>query len=295
MSEPDLYALLGVSREADADAIKKAYRRKALELHPDRNPGDQAAEEGFKAASEAYQVLSDPQKRALYDRHGMAGVRAGTGGFQEAQDVFSHFQDIFADFFGFSGGAGFDPRAYRTAPRRGADLRLMMRVSLDEAYEGLKREFDLEVEGADGRRETRKVRVAVPAGIDSGQTLRVSGQGQPGMNGGPAGHLYVTVEVEGHELYQREGADLLYELELSFPQAVLGDEIEVPLLGGGMKKLKVPAGTQAGETLVVQEAGMPRLNGRGRGRLICIAHVTVPKRLSGKAKKLVKQLAEELS
>ncbi len=291
----ELYERLGVSRNASADEIKKAYRRKALELHPDRNPGDAAAEEAFKAASEAYQILSDSQKRAIYDRYGMDGLRAGGGGFQDAADIFSHFQDIFSDFFGGNiGGFGVDPRVARNAPRRGSDLRLMLRITLAEAADGVQREFDVRVADARGAEEPRKVRVSVPAGIDTGQTLRVSGQGQPGLNGGPPGNLYVTIDIEAHERFEREGADLLTHLDVSFAQAALGAKLEATLLSGDTKRVEVPAGTQPGDAIVIEGAGMPKLERRGRGRLICVVRLKVPKRLNSKAKKLVKELAAAL-
>jgi molecular chaperone DnaJ len=351
MVKRDYYELLGVARSATQDEIKKAYRRLALELHPDRNPGDPEAEEKFKQTSEAYQVLSDPQKRQVYDRFGHQGLEgAGYEGFGDIHDVFSHFQDIFGDFFG-GGLGGF--RTRREAPTRGADLRTVVHLTLEEAAFGVKKELDLAhpspceacrgTGAAEGERITcatcggrgqvahargvfvlsttcpqcsgegavakapcapchgrgdvdvsRRVKVNIPSGVDSGQTLRLAGQGQPGRLGGPSGHLYVTVDVEPHSVFQRDGYDLEYALRVSFPEAAMGAKLPVPTLEGKEHTVKLAAGTQPGDTVVVQGQGVPRLDGRGRGDLIVNVHVEVPTKLSRHAKKLIKELSEEL-
>ena len=344
MAKRDYYEVLGVDRGAGAPAIKKAYRKLALELHPDRNPGDAAAEERFKEATEAYQVLSDAKKRDTYDRYGHAGLRGQDLG--DFQDVFSHFQDLFGEFFGFGMGGG----RRRGGAARGGDIRTVTTLSLAEAAFGVKKDLELrhpapctacggsgaeggdletcascggvgqvatsrgiftvattcptcqgrgvrakapckECEGGGDVPVERTVKVTIPAGVDSGQTLRLTGQGQAGRAGGPAGHLYVTVEVEADERFHRDGFDLVHELPLSFPQAALGAEVEVPTLEGSPEPLRVPAGVQPGDTLVVRGLGVPRLDGRGRGDLIAVVQVIVPKKLSSRARELLEELA----
>jgi molecular chaperone DnaJ len=346
MHKRDYYEVLGVDRTASPNEVKKAYRRLALELHPDRNPGNPAAEERFKEASEAYQVLSDADKRQIYDRFGHQGL-AGQGyqGFHDMQDVFSHFQDIFGEFFGF----GMSGRR-RGGPARGADVKAVVELTLKEAAFGTKKEIDLahpvpcnacNGTGAEGGRlencqtcggagqvahsrgiftvattcpscqgrgsiatkrcnectgsgqvaAERKVKINVPPGIDSGQTLRLPSQGQPGRAGGPPGHLYVEVEVAADPRFQRDGFDLVHELHVSFPQAALGAELEIPTLDDKPEKLRVPAGVQPGDTLVLKGLGVPRLDGRGRGDLIALVQVDVPKELSPRAKQLLEELA----
>lgn len=353
MEKPDYYELLGVDRSADERTLKKAYRKLALELHPDRNPGNQEAEEEFKLCAEAYGVLSDPEKRRVYDRFGHAGLTNGGGaGFQDVSDVFSHFQDIFGDIFGGFGGGR---RASATSPSRGADIRAGLRLTLVEAAAGVQKELSLEhptpcpscdgtgAEGAKldvcsacggrgqvatrqgmfvmsatcpacrghgasaktpcgdchGRGEVateRKVKLSVPAGVDSGQTLRLAGQGQAGARGGPTGNLYVTIEVEPDDRFERNGYDLLHELHVSFPQAALGAKIDVAPLdpAGAPIPVKVHAGVQPGDSIMVRGEGIPRLDGRGRGDLVCVVQVDVPRELSPKARALIEQLAETL-
>ncbi len=350
MAKRDYYEVLGVTRQVSEQDLKRAYRKLALELHPDRNPGNAEAEEKFKEASEAFQVLSDPDKRAAYDRFGHAGVSGSGQGFNDIQDIFSQFSDIFSDFFG---GGAFGGRS-RGGPQRGSDLRTVVRLSLKEAAFGVKREIPLahpgpcqtcDGSGAENGRRTvcprckgagqvahargpfllqsacpscqgvgstaenpckncrgsgrveieRTVKVTFPAGIDDGQTLRVPNQGLTGTQGGPAGHLYVDVAIEPDPRYQRDGADLVYGLEVSFPEAALGTEVEVPGLDDEAIKVKVPSGVQPGETVVVRGKGIPQLNRNSRGDLIVVVQVAVPKKLSRKAKKLLEELKEELT
>lgn len=353
MSKPDYYEVLGVARSASEQELKKAYRRVALECHPDRNPDDPEAEERFKLASEAFQVLSDPQKRQVYDRFGHQGLEGrGYQGFGDIGDVFSHFQDIFGEFFGGGFGGFGSRRRRREAPSRGADIRTVVRLTLKEAAFGTQKELDIahptpctDCKGTgakDGRHETcsacggrgqiahargafvltttcgscggegvvargrcptcggrgevnteRKVRLTVPAGVDEGQTLRLANQGQAGRMNGPPGHLYVTVQIEPDERFTRDGYDLVHELHVSFPQAALGADVDVPTLEG-TETIRIPAGCQPGDTMVVKGAGIPRLDGRGRGDLIAVIQVDVPKKLSRKAKKLLEQLADTL-
>ncbi|AKF08833.1 molecular chaperone DnaJ [Sandaracinus amylolyticus] len=348
MAKRDYYEVLGVERTATLAEIKKAYKKLALELHPDRNPGDATAEERFKEASEAYGVLQDQEKRAVYDRYGHQGLQ-GQAGFGNVDDIFSSFQEIFGDLFGFGGGFG-GGRARRDGPTRGADLRTGVVLTMAEAAFGAQKEVTVQFPspctacdgtGAEGgkvqvcqtckgagqvaharggfflgttcptchgmgriatkacaecggRAEVpveRKVKVAIPGGIDEGQSLRLAGQGQPGRKGGPAGHLYVTVQIEPDPRFVRDGNELLHELHVSFTQAALGASLKVPTLDGEAE-LKLPAGMQPGEHVKVRGQGIPRLDGRGRGDLVCVIQVDVPKKLSAKAKKLLLELQE---
>lgn len=347
MAKRDYYEVLGVQKDAAASDIKKSYRKLALELHPDRNPDNPAAEEEFKAASEAFQVLSDAKKRATYDQYGHAGLSGQGAGFHDVQDIFSQFGDMFTDFFGGRGGG-------RGGPQRGADLRTRIRLTLKEAAFGVKKEVELEHPGpcedcdgsgaengdrkvcahckgsgqvahargpfllqstcpncqgagstiqtpckpCKGRGEvdiSRRVKVTFPEGIDVGQTLRVPGKGLNGTAGGPAGHLFVEVQVEDHPDFEREGYHLISSLKVTFPEAALGTKRKVKTLEGDEVQLDVPAGTQPGEHIVLERRGVPHLNRGGRGDLVFAVQVAVPKKLSGKAKKLLKELANTLA
>ncbi len=355
MSEPNYYELLGVSREASEAEIKRAYRRLALELHPDRNPDDPGAAERFKAVTEAYEVLSDPRKRRRYDAFGRAGLR---GGGLEVEEVFRQVEDIFGDFFGGFGSAGFHgapPHGPR--PRPGADLEVRLEISLLEAARGGVHEVPLRhpapcdacegtgaqegrlvscgtcggrgqvqragglgglfvisspcpacrgegqrpaapceaCEGRGMRIQERAVRVRVPSGIGSGQTLRLTGQGAPGTLGAPSGNLYVHVRVRPDERFERRGDDLLASLRVNLAEAALGCRREVPaLLSEEPLHVEVPAGIQPGEEILVPGEGMPRLDGRGRGDLRLHVEVEVPKHLSRKARRLLERLRDEL-
>ena len=357
MPKPDYYEVLEVTREVTTVELKKAYRKKALEYHPDRNPENPEAEEKFKLCEEAYTILSDEQKRQVYDRYGHAGLGGGGAqGFGDVGDIFSQIQDIFGDLFGGGGGFGFGGFGRRrrdpNAPTRGADVRTDVSLSLREAAFGTTRQIDLshptpceacsgtgakggelqscdtcggrgqvaraqgafvmtttcpacrgrgatakdtcdECEGAGQVDSERVVKVNVPGGVDTGQSLRLSGRGQEGTRGGPAGDLYVTVHVERDEDFERDGFNLVHRLTLTYPQAALGAKLEVPALEEEedvVQTIKVPSGTQNGETLVIRGAGVPRLNGRGRGNLICVVEVEVPKKLSREQKRLLKEL-----
>lgn len=351
MAKRDYYEVLGVAREADQRTIKKAYRQKAMELHPDRNPDSPEAEELFKEASEAYAVLSDEQKKARYDQYGHAGLEGGAG-FQNTADVFTHFQDIFGDLFGMGGFRQRRP----DGPRAGADVRTGLQLDLAEAAAGVEKELplnhaqpcdDCEGTGAkDGKLDRctvcggsgqvqhrqgffvvqttcpqcrgagvlpgdpcetcsgsgevakeRVVKVTIPPGIDDGQSLRLTGQGQAGRRGGPPGNLYVEIQIEPHELYERHGEDLVHQLTLSFPEAALGTTREVAQIAGlddEPHKVRVPAGIQPGDTIQVRGAGMPRLQRKGRGDLICVVQVDVPRELSERARELIEELGETM-
>ncbi len=352
MAKRDYYEVLGVARGVGAAELKRAYRKLALKHHPDRNQDDPEAAERFKEVSEAYQVLSDPDKREVYDRFGHEGLRGGGAGFQDVGDIFTHFQDIFGDFFG-GGMGGFGGRRRRDGPTRGGDVRTRIELTLEEAVFGAEREIELRhptpcgdcrgtgakngelttcascggrgqvahrrgafvlqttcsacrgtgttigapCETCKGRGEVaseRKVRVNIPPGIDHGQTLRLAGQGQAGARGGPPGNLYVEVVVQPDERFERDGLDLVYEVNLSFPQAALGAKVQVPSLRSGEEpvELRIPPGVQPGETLVIRGAGVPRLDGRGRGDLVCVVQVEVPKELSPRAQELIEELAK---
>jgi molecular chaperone DnaJ len=358
MSKRCFYEVLGVAREASTEEIRKSYKREALKHHPDRNQGDSAAEAKFKEANEAYQVLSDDQKRQIYDQFGHEGLQGGGGGGQDMGDMFSHMQDLFSEMF--SGGFGFGGGGKRQQRGRGADLRVQQRLTLQEAAFGTKREVtvrapspctDCEGSGAkagtkpetcaqcrgsgqvssargfvmftspcgkcggqgavikhpcktcEGRgavEKTRKVMVQFPAGLDAGQRLRVSGQGMAGVRGAPAGDLYVEIDVEEDGRFERDGADLVTRVKVSFTEAALGAEIPVPALvpvgheGETTVNVSVPPGTQPGTPIALKNQGVPRLDGRGRGTLVAVIEVDVPITLTENARKLLAQLDDEL-
>ena len=359
MSEKrDYYEVLSVERIASSEEVRKAYKREALKHHPDRNPGDASAETKFKACNEAYQVLSDDEKRRIYDQFGHAGLDGGGG--QGVGDVFAHMQDLFSEMFSGGGFGGFQGGQQRRQAR-GGDLRMQARLSLREAAFGIKREVMVHApvrcddcngtgakagtkpetcghcrgsghvsnargfvmfttpcpkcagqgvvikhscKGCEGRgavEKARKVVVAFPPGIDAGQRLRVPGQGMPGPMGAPAGDLYVEIDVEEDTRFERDGADLVTRFHVSFADATIGAEVRVPALGDADSKedqptvaLKIPSATQSGSVFTIKNQGIPRLDGRGRGSLIGVVQVDVPTELSEHAKKLVRELDEEL-
>ncbi|MET0792116.1 MAG: molecular chaperone DnaJ [Polyangiaceae bacterium] len=358
MSEKrDFYVVLSVSREASDDEIRKAYRQAALKHHPDRNPGDAAAEVKFKEATEAYSVLSDAEKRQAYDRFGHAGL-SGQGGFDfngaGMGDILSHFQDMFSDFFGGFGGQGQQGGRRKRGPDRGQDVRVEATISLKDALLGGKHEINVSgaapcdtcngsgaepgtktetctqcrgsgqvtaqrgfimfsspcarcrgtgqylpspcatCHGAGAVERQRKVLVAIPGGIDSGQRLRVPGQGMPGPNNLPAGDLYVDIEVESDERFERQGADLGTRASISFAEAALGSKVEIKLPDDTLISAEVQPGTQPNSVIVVRGKGMPRLDRHGRGDLHVAVSVRVPTKLSKQAKKLLRELETEL-
>jgi molecular chaperone DnaJ len=345
------YEVLGVSRSASDDEIRKTYRQCALKFHPDRNPNDPSATAKFKEATEAFSVLSDAQKRARYDQFGHAGID-GAGGFDfqgaGIGDIFSQFQDLFSEFF--AGGQ----RGRRQGPRRGGDLRIQERLALKDAVLGCKREVVVRAPAAcetcsgsgatpgSGRQtcgtcrgagqvstargfvmfsstcptcqgegstlrdpcakcrgaghveRTRKVLVTFPAGIDNNQRLRVPGQGLPGPMGGGAGDLYVDVELEADERFERDGQDLFTRTHVSFADAALGTTVRVPMLDETDLEVELPPGTQPGEVMSIKGKGVPRIDGRGRGVLHVQVQVEVPRNLSSRAKALLTELEEEI-
>lgn len=357
----DAYEILGVSRTASADEIRKAYRQAALKHHPDRNAGDPSAAERFKEATESFQVLSDDQRRRVYDQFGWAGLEGGGGGFPggvDLGDLFGNFQDLFSEFFGGGGGGG-GRGARSRGPRRGPDLRVLERLTLREAAFGCKREIALQFpapcekcegsgaapgsapvacstcrgsgqvsnargfvmftapcpncrgegriiktpcpacHGAGEQARSKKIVVGFPAGIDEGQILRVSGQGVPSPNGGPAGDVLVQVEVTPDPRFERHGADLATKVKVSFLDAMLGANVPVESLDGEPLTLELAAGTQPGHVSVVRGRGVPRLDGKGRSRgaLHVVIDVEIPAAgaLSARARELVEALRVELT
>lgn len=347
MAKQDYYELLGISRSASADDIKKAYRKLARQCHPDANPDDPNAEARFKEISEAYMVLSDPEKRSNYDRFGHAGADGqGFGGFEGFGD-FGGLGDIFEMFFGAGGRR-------RSGPEKGSDIRADLELTLKEAAFGLERELKVPrtescstcdgsgaaagtkpvtcstcngagqiqyaqntpfgrivqtrscdrcrgtgkmiekpcptCRGTGQIRKARGIKVKVPPGVDNGSRLRVSGEGEAGTRGGPRGDLYVYIHVQAHKIFKRESDDLICEMPISFVQAALGDEVEVPTLEGGAK-LKIPEGTQSGTVFRMKGKGVPNVSGHGRGDQHVVVKLVTPTKLSEKQKTLLKDFA----
>jgi molecular chaperone DnaJ len=355
VSRRDYYEVLGVARQAGEAEIKSAYRKLALQYHPDRNQGGKDAEEKFKEAAEAYAVLADPQKRSVYDRYGHAGLGAGAGAGGFDPTIFADFGDIFGglgDIFGF--GEVFGGGRRRGGPQRGADLRYDLEISFEESAKGTETSILIpRAERCDtcsgtgaaagsgpttcpqchGRGQLRyqqgfftvartcpqcrgtgqvirnpcqtchgegrvtkerKLTVKIPPGIASSQRLRLVGEGEQGLAGGPPGDLYVVIQVQEHEFFRREDNDLHCEIPVNFTTLALGGEISVPVLLGGREKLDVAAGTPTGTTLRLRNKGMPDVSGRGRGDLLVTLQVTVPRKLSREQRSLLDQLAKAL-
>src|SRR2546421_29894 len=259
------YEVLGVSRTATAEELKRAYRKLALQFHPDRNPNDPQAEARFKEVNEAYEVLSDQSKRQRYDSFGHAGTQ-GMPGFDFGGAGFGGINDIFDMFFG-QAAAG---RA-RTGPRRGADLRLDLRLTFEEAVFGVEREL------------------TIPPGVDSGSQIRLTGEGEIGPRGGSAGDLYIVIQVKPHSVLKRNGTDVVYELPLSVAQAALGDTVEIPTVDGP-EHIDIPPGTQYGKTIRIHGRGIPHVRSGRRGDQLVFVRIVIPTNLTEEQKQALRQL-----
>ncbi len=359
MANSDYYELLGVSRTASADELKKSYRKLAMKYHPDRNPDDKEAEKNFKNVSEAYEVLRDKQKRAAYDRFGHqafqdgAGAagsgRHGGGGFEFNFSSAGGFSDLFEEVFGDMMGGG---RGHRTA-QRGSDLQYNMSITLEQAFAGEKRVISVSTlvscspcDGSGAERgtepskcstchgrgkvrsqqgfftvervcpscggmgqyienkckscgglgrtnETKTLNVGVPAGVEDGTRIRMSGEGEAGIQGASAGDLYIFVEVQAHDLFHREGPEIHCQVPIPMSTAALGGSIDVPTIDGKKARVKIPEGTQAGEKFRLKGKGMSILRRSGRGDMYVHALVETPVKMSKKQKKLLQEFAEE--
>ena len=356
----DYYEVLGVSKGASEDEIKKAYKKLARKYHPDLNPDNKEAEEKFKEVNEAYEILSDPNKTARYDQFGFAGVdpnygAGGAGGGFDGGFDFGDLGDIFGSFFG--GGFGGGRRTNPNAPQRGESIRLSLAISFEEAAFGCEKEVSVDrmeqcgtchgngcaagttpevcpdchgtgqvqvrrqtpmgvfatsspcgrcggkgkiihqpcpdCRGSGAVRRRKTIQVSIPAGIDNGQTISVRGQGSAGKNGGPAGDLLVTITVRPHELFRREGTSVLCDAPITFAQAVLGAELEIPTIDGKVK-YDLPEGTQSGTTFRLKGKGIPAINGRGRGDQYVTVYIETPRNLNREQKEALKKFAESV-
>jgi len=360
MAKRDYYEVLGVSKGASADELKKAYRKKAKELHPDRNSDNPDAESQFKEVNEAYDILKDADKKAAYDRYGHAAFDGGMGGGPRAggfgggrgqgdfASAFSDvFEDLFGDFMGGQRGGGGRQRAMR-----GSDLRYNLRITLEEAYQGLQKAITVPTSvtcgecsgsgaeggsepqtcptcsgmgkvraqqgfftvertcptcsgagqvvknpcrecGGSGRKDKEKaLSVNIPAGVETGTRIRLSGEGEAGMRGGPAGDLYIFIEVQDHPIFQRDGLDLFCRVPVSMTKAALGGEVEVPTIDGGRSRVKVPEGSQSGRQMRLKTKGMPALRGPGQGDMYIELMVETPVKLTSEQKELLRQFED---
>jgi len=301
MASKDYYEMLGVSKTASDEEIKRAYRKLAMKYHPDRNQNKKEAEERFKELNEAYAVLSDKEKRKQYDTFGKEGFHQR---FSQ-EDIFRgfDFEDIFSSLFGgrgrresrSAGRGGFDfgdvfSRAYQgggRAPQKGEDALYELPLTLEEAAFGGEKRISIPKNG-----KVEEINVKIPAGIPSGKKLRVAGKGMEGRSGGPAGDLYLQISVRPHPVFDREGDDITVEKEVGFSEAVLGTTIEVPTLEG-TKKVKVPPGTQSHTRMRLRGLGVPHFQGTGKGDEYVKVIVRVPKRVSDKSRKLIEELSKE--
>ena len=353
MAKRDYYEVLGVAKGSSDETIKKAFRKKAMEHHPDRNRHDPASEARFKEVNEAYEVLKDPQRKAAYDRFGHSAFEhAGAGGGGRAgPDFASAFSDVFDDLFGdFMGGGGGRPRGQRAA--RGSDLRYNLRMTLEEAFHGKQATITVPSSatcdvcngtGAEGGaepatcptcsgmgkvraqqgfftvertcptcggrgqiiknpckscagagrvRRDRTLNVNIPVGVETGTRIRLAGEGEAGLRGGPPGDLYIFVEVEQHPIFERDNQNLYCRIPVSMTTAALGGEIDAPTLDGGRTRVRVPAGVQSGKQLRLRSKGMPALRGSGAGDLYIELAVETPVNLSARQKELLKEFEE---
>src|SRR6266566_1350523 len=287
MAKRCYYDVLGVERTSDESELKSAFRKLAMKWHPDRNPGDKSCEVRFKEINEAYEILKDPDKRAAYDRFGHAAFEhAGPGAAGGFGDVASAFADIFDDLFGMGGGR----RGRAGGRERGADLRYNMEITLEEAYSGKSAQVRIP---ASVTRE-RTLSVSIPAGVEDGTRIRLAGEGEAGVRGGPAGDLYIFLALSAHPFFQREGADLHCRVPISMVLAALGGDIEVPTIDGSHSRVKVPEGTQSGRRFRLQGKGMPVLRSKQSGDMYIQVLVETPQKLSKRQRELLTEF-ERLS
>ena len=284
----DYYEVLGVDRNVSQSDLKKAFKRLAIKYHPDKNPGNKEAEDKFKEAAEAYEILSDPSKRTTYDQFGHQGVNSsfGQSGFRnvDINDIFNNIfggDEIFGDIFGDIFGGGM-----RRGPRRGRNIQMSLDLSLEDAVFGKSIEINLP-------NTKKKVSVNIPAGVDTGNKIRLSGEGEPSQYGGDNGDLFIVVNVLGHEFFEREANHLYCEIPLRIDQAILGDEIEVPTL---TKKvlLKIPPETQTGKVFKLRDLGAGSLHGNSKGDLFIRVVVETPSRINGEQKKNISDAFSDL-
>lgn len=350
MSKRDYYEVLGLSKGASADEIKKGYRRKAKELHPDRNTSDPNAESKFKEANEAYDVLKDPERKAAYDRFGHAAFEGGMGGSggQRQGDFSSAFSDVFDDLFGDFMGGG-QRGGGRSRASRGSDLRYNLEISLEDAHSGLQKSINVPTSvqcsscngsgaaggsepstcptcsgvgkvrasqgfftvertcpscsgmgqvisnpcsscGGQGRsNKDRSLSVNVPAGVETGTRIRLSNEGEAGLRGGPAGDLYIFIEVREHKIFQRDGNSLFCRIPVSMSGAALGGDIEVPTIDGGRSRVKIPAGSQSGRQMRLRGKGMPAIKSAHKGDMFIEIAVETPVNLTSKQRELLRE------
>ncbi len=357
MSKRDYYEVLGIDKNANDQEIKSAFRKLAKKYHPDLNPDNKEAEHKFKEINEAYEVLSNSEKKSRYDRFGHAGVNgagAGAGGF--GQQGFDDFGDIFGDIFGDFFGGGFSSRGRRNGPKKGADIKIKLDIKFEEAAFGAEKEIKFrrtencsacngtgakpgtskekcpkchgsgelkytqntpfgqivnvktcdkcngtgqiikepcsKCRGTGKIKKIKKINIKIPAGVDTGSVIPLRGEGEPGEKGGPRGDLYVYINVLPHEIFEREGNTVICEFPISFVQAALGDELQVPTLDGKVK-YSIPAGTQTGTVFRLRNKGIPNVRGHGRGDQYVKVTVKVPKNLSEKQKQILREFANE--
>jgi molecular chaperone DnaJ len=348
MAKRDYYDVLGVSRQAGTDEIKKAYRQLAMKYHPDRNEGNPEAEEKFKEASEAYSVLADAEKRRIYDQYGFDGLKSAGRGFADgsffSDSIFADFEDILGSLFGFSTGRG-----RGRGGRRGRDLGMDVNITMEEAYNGVEKEIEVKrgiscpicdgsgsepgrpietcrqcggsgqthvsrgffsiastcpvcngagriirypckkCSGRGRSHETRKLKINLPAGVDAGNRLRMTGEGEGGYIGGRPGDLYININVEEDDHFKRDGNDLIYYLDITFAQAALGDEVKINAFHGS-EKIKIHPESQNGKIIRIKGKGFKNVSGWGKGDFLVILNVITPTRLTRKEKELFREL-----
>jgi len=294
LAEEDYYAVLGLKKGASPEAIKKAFRKLAVKYHPDKNPGDKKAEDHFKEINEAYAVLSDPEKKSQYDQYGSAGFHQRYSqedifrGFN-ANDIFREFNlgsdDVFSRIFG--GGGGFRQGGGRSMSRKGGDFEMELAISFMEAFAGGEKRVSFSREG-----QKEELSVKIPAGIESGARLRLTGKGGAGIGGGASGDLYLNIVVKEDINYSREGADIIYPKQIPFSQACLGGSLDIETLDG-TKRIKVPVGIQPGTKIRLKGLGFPQAGKGIRGDFYVVVQVKVPQTLSSGQKELIESLARE--